>query len=163
MSQVIPLTEIGTDRSRLDSYTPFLRQAQIDYTSGMPWMFSHFTKTDGYSTMPLDGVWARAPYLHNGSVPTIWDLLSPSGLRPKAFTLGAIAYDTTDLGFRRENLTRAPGGGFVDQAGRPYSGAAFVLDTRLRANGNAGHEGPAYGTTLSDDDKRALIEFLKTR
>jgi len=163
MGKVIPLAAIGTDRSRLDSYTPFLRQAQIDYTSVVPWKFSHFTNTAGYVTLPLDGIWARAPYLHNGSVPTMWDLLSPSGVRPKAFTLGEVAYDAADMGFRHENLARAAGGGFVSDAGRPYTGTAFVLDTGRRANSNAGHEGPAYGTTLSDEDKRALIEFLKTQ
>jgi len=163
MGKVIPLAEIGTDRSRLDSYTPFLRQAQIDYTSSMPWKFSHFTNTTGYVTLPLDGIWARAPYLHNGSVPTMWDLLSPSRERPQAFTLGEIAYDTVALGFRHENLSRTAEGGFVNDAGRPYTGTAFVLDTRRRANSNAGHEGPAYGTTLSDDEKRTLIEFLKTQ
>ena len=45
--------------------------------TGKPWKFSHFRKTDGYANMPLDGVWLRAPYLHNGSVPTLRALLFP--------------------------------------------------------------------------------------
>ena len=49
-----------------------------------PWKFSHFRKTDGYANMPLDGVWLRAPYLHNGSVPTLRALLFPDE-RPRTF------------------------------------------------------------------------------
>ena len=163
MGQVVPLAQIGTDRSRLDSYTPFLREAQIDYTSHVPWTFSHFTKTDGYANLPLDGIWARAPYLHNGSVPTMWDLLATDEARPKAFTIGGTVYDQKDMGFRHEILTQSPAGGFLDAAGKAYAGNAFVLNTSLRGNGNQGHTGAAYGTALIDDDKWALIEYLKTK
>lgn len=163
MGQVVPLSTIGTDPSRLDSYTRFLLAAQKDYTSHVPWTFSHFTKTDGYANQPLDGIWARAPYLHNGSVPTLWDLLTPAASRPQAFTIGGTVYDPRAMGFRHEVLTPAPGAGYRDAAGKPYDGTAFVLDTTLRGNGNGGHTGAAYGTTLDDGDKWALIEYLKTR
>ena len=55
--------------------------------------FSHFRKTFGYANSPLDGVWLRAPYLHNGSVPTLRDLLEPSDQRPKTFYRGYDVYD----------------------------------------------------------------------
>ena len=163
MGQVIPLDQIGTDRSRLDSYTPFLLEAQKDYTSHVPWRFNHFSKTNGYANQPLDGIWARAPYLHNGSVPTMWDLLTPEDARPKAFTIGGDLYDPEKMGFRHEVLKKSASDGFETLTGDPYGGTAFVLDTGLRGNGNRGHSGPAYGTALGDADKRALIEYLKTR
>ena len=60
--------------------------------TGTPWKFSHFRKTDGYANMPLDGVWLRAPYLHNGSVPTLRALLFPEE-RPAVFYRGYDVYD----------------------------------------------------------------------
>jgi len=161
VGQVVSLKEIGTDRHRLDSYTQFLLEAQQDYTKGYPWAFTHFTKTDGYANQPLDGIWARAPYLHNGSVPTLWDLLTPAAERPKAFTIGGDLYNQEKLGFVHEILAASAEGGFVQASGAPYGSRAFVLDTALRGNGNQGHTGPEYGTELSAGEKRALIEYLK--
>ncbi len=77
VGQIVPIAAIGTDRHRLDSYTEDLAAAQNNLYAGYPWRFSHFRKTYGYVNMPLDGIWARAPYLHNGSVPTMRDLLNP--------------------------------------------------------------------------------------
>ena len=57
----------STDRARLDSYTEALRANQNTLGSGKWWRFTHFRKTNGYANAPLDGVWARAPFLHNGS------------------------------------------------------------------------------------------------
>ncbi|MEX2455034.1 MAG: hypothetical protein WD470_10035 [Rhodospirillaceae bacterium] len=162
MGEVVALEDIGTDRHRLDSYTPALLQAQKDYTSGQNWTFSRFRKTDGYANQPLDGIWARAPYLHNGSVPTMRDLLSPEAERPAAFTIGGDIYDQGAMGFRHRVLTPVDGGDHVLPDGTSYTGTAFVLDTRRRGNGNGGHAGDAYGTALSDDDRDALIEYLKT-
>jgi len=153
MGQVIPLDSIGTDRSRLDSYTQFLLRAQQDYTSHVPWTFSHFTKTDGYANQPLDGIWARAPYLHNGSVPSMWDLLTPESARPRDFTVGDDVYDPATMGFRHQVVN--------DPAS--YTGPWPVRNTTLRGNGNRGHSGAPFGTELSADDKWALIEYLKTK
>ncbi len=161
VGQVIPLGEIGTDRHRLDSYTQFLLEAQQDYTKGYFWSFTHFSKTDGYAAQPLDGVWARAPYLHNGSVPTMWDLLTPADERPQAFTIGGDVYDQRRMGFVHEVVTGSPELGYRRRDGSALSGGPFVLDTRLRGNGNQGHTGHAYGTDLSDAGKRALIEYFK--
>ncbi len=61
--------------------------------------FSHFRKTDGYANLPLDGIWLRAPYLHNGSVPTVRDLLEPAENRPKVFYRGYDVIDQRRLGF----------------------------------------------------------------
>jgi hypothetical protein len=159
---VVPLQQIGTDRHRMDSYTGFLLQAQKDYTRGYFWQFGHFRVTDGYANHPLDGLWARAPYLHNGSVPTLWDLFTPED-RPEIFTIGNDVYDPKNMGFVHQVLEGSREEGYVYPDGQPYEGTAFVLDTTLPGNGNEGHAGPVYGTALSDREKRDLIEYLKWR
>lgn len=159
---VIPIEEIGTDRHRMDSYTDFLLEAQRDYTAGYAWQFDDFTNTDGYAARPLGGIWARAPYLHNGSVPTMRDLLRPASERPVVFTRGGDVYDREDMGFVHRELAGSRDSGYVHPDGRPYEEGEFVLDTRLPGNGKEGHSGPRYGTTLSDADRNALIEYLKT-
>ncbi len=146
VGKVTPIAAIGTDRGRLDSYTPELAQNQgMLYAANPERRFRHFRKTWGYANAPLDGLWLRAPYLHNGSVPTLRDLLQPAAKRPKVFWRGNDLYDPKHVGFVS---TEAPG--------------LFRFDTAIPGNGNAGHEGAAYGTTLSDADKWALVEYMKT-
>lgn len=87
----------------------------------------------------MAGVWARSPYLHNGSVRTMQDLLTTPGARSKAFHRGSRDCDTTQMGYA--------------DAG-PY-----VLDTTRPGNSNAGHD---YGTALAPAQKRELVEYLKT-
>ena len=108
-----------------------------------------FQFTDGYRAKPLDGMWATAPFLHNGSVPTIADLLKPASERPRRFWLGHRRYDMQNVG-----LTVIPEG----QGPRPDLQADFLFDTALPGNSNGGHE---FGVRLPAEDKRALIEFLK--
>jgi hypothetical protein len=143
--KVTPIDEIGTDRERLDSYTYDLLENQNTLYAGYPWRFTHFRKTNGYANMPLDGVWLRAPFLHNGSVPTLWDLLSPAANRPKDFYRGYDVFDQTKLGFITD---------VKEENGVPF----FHFDASQPGNSNAGH---LYGTTLSADEKTALIEFIK--
>ncbi len=144
VGQVTPLAEIGTDAERLQSFTAALVERMNTIGTGRPWKFSHFRKTDGYANMPLDGVWLRAPYLHNGSVPTLRALLFPEE-RPAVFYRGYDVYDWTGVGF------------ITDGPDAQHDGVKF--DTRLRGNSNAGH---VYGRQLSVADREALIEFLKT-
>src|SRR6185437_13291125 len=99
VGQVVPIDRIRTDRERLDSYSLDLTQNQYTLGSGTSWRFTHFRKTNGYANHPLDGVWARAPYLHNGSVPTLRDLLDAPEARPKVFYRGYDVYDQAKLGF----------------------------------------------------------------
>ena len=66
---VIPVAEVGTDRHRLDMWTEEAVTAYNAFADGYPWDLKAFRKTNGYVAVPLDGVWLRAPYLHNGSVP----------------------------------------------------------------------------------------------
>ncbi|MBW8831754.1 MAG: hypothetical protein JF606_20510 [Burkholderiales bacterium] len=140
---------IGTDRRRLDSYTRELAANQSTLYAGYPWRFCHFRKTHGYANMPLDGLWLRSPYLHNGSVPTLRDLLEPVAKRPPEFYRGNDLYDPVRMGFVATQAS---------EGDRRY----FRYDTHAPGNSNSGHEGKAYGTELSDAEKSALVEFLKT-
>lgn len=149
VGKVTPLAEIGTDPRRLDSYTYTLAVNQATLYAGYPHRFTHFRKTYGYANMPLDGLWVRAPYLHNGSVPTLRDLLEPAARRPTAFYRGNDVYDPVNVGF-------------VSNGAQEGARKFFLYDTRAPGNGNAGHEGRAYGTELSPEDKAALVEHLKT-
>lgn len=201
---VEPIESIGTDRGRLDSYTPELATNQNTIYAGFPEKgeahcrkyqqavcdptvpedefeqlreaflddcyparFSHFRKTFGYANLPLDGIWLRAPYLHNGSVPDLQALLEPSTKRPTVFYTGYDVYDYDRVGFvtRPACANGEPEAGCVAPGSPEASvpaGEGWRYDTTLRGNGNYGHEGPDYGTELSPADKRALIEYLKT-
>jgi hypothetical protein len=145
VGQVVPASEVGTDRHRLQMWTKGAATAYNAYGEGRAWKFSNFRTTDGYVAVPLDGLWLRAPYLHNGSVPSIADLLLPPDARPKRFWRGYDVYDPVNVGFMSQ-------GAEAQRAGTLY-------DTALPGNGNAGHE---YGTALPAEARRALIEYLKT-
>ena len=90
LGQVEPIRRARRRPRRLDSYTESFRERQLaELFAGTQYRFRHFKKTDGYANLPLDGLWLRAPYLHNGSVPTLADLLEPPEERPKAFKRGS--------------------------------------------------------------------------
>jgi hypothetical protein len=104
-----------------------------------------------YKGRPLQGIWATAPYLHNGSVPTLYDLLLPPDQRPKSFYIGTRQFDDVKVGFVTTKNAAGNDTTFdvLDPAGNPIPG-----------NSNAGHD---YGNgTMSDDDRYALIEYMKT-
>jgi hypothetical protein len=150
VGQVTPIELIQTDRHRLDSYSYSLCVNQSLLYSAYPEeRFRHFRKTNGYANQPLDGLWLRAPYLHNGSVPNLRALLEPARRRPAAFYRGYDVYDPKNVGFVAD---------VAEENGRHF----FRYDTSLPGNGAFGHDGPAYGTALSPDEKEALIEYLKT-
>src|SRR3954466_13565922 len=144
-SEVIPLEEIGTDRHRLDMWTAASATAYNAYGKDYSWNFSNFRKTNGYTSVPLDGIWLTAPYLHNGSVPTLADLLQPVEQRPKQFWRGFDLFDAVKVGFVSDS----------DAAKR----MGTLLDGSQPGNSNAGH---TYGTTLSASEKAALVEYMKT-
>lgn len=145
VGQVIPIQEIGTDPNRLNHWTPEASEAMNRYGDGYPWDFEHFRKTDGYVAPALDGVWAKAPYLHNGSVPSLQDLLSVPSDRPEQFYRGYDVYDQEKVGFI--------------SIGKEAKQSGFFFDTQVKGNGNSGH---SFGTDLNRSDKDALVEYLKT-
>ena len=146
-SSPIPVAEIGTDGSRLDAWTARSAEAFNAFGEGHGWKFSGFRKpASGYVAPPLDGVWLNAPYLHNGSVPTLSDLLEPPANRPARFWRGWDVYDQARVGFISD--------------GPDARRFGTLFDVTQPGNGNGGH---TYGTTLSAEQKRALVEYLKTR
>jgi Cytochrome c len=144
--QVTPLAELKTDRERNAAFDTAMATRMNTIGDGYPWHFHRFRTTNGYANHPLDGIWLRAPYLHNGSVPSLRDLLKPDAQRPATFYRGNDVYDPQNVGFVS---TEAQSGG------RQF----YKFDTHDPGNGNAGH---LYGINLSDQDKDALIEYLKT-
>ncbi|MGC4081502.1 MAG: hypothetical protein QM736_05135 [Vicinamibacterales bacterium] len=146
IGQVVPIDAIRTDRHRLDSYTLTFALNQYGLYPESEYRFTHFRKTNGYANQPLDGIWLRAPYLHNGSVPTLRELLEPQDLRPARFYRGYDLYDRVKVGFV-SNVPSAHGQLFT------------LYDTALPGNGNGGHD---YGTTLTPGDKDAIVEYMKT-
>jgi mono/diheme cytochrome c family protein len=136
---VTDLALLQTDPERVRMFT----SQMVDYFhtvgAAYSWRFSHYRTTNGYANMPLDGIWARSPYLHNGSVPTLEDLLSPAAERPVTFVTGCITLNPAKVG-----KDCAKGG---------------MFDTKLKGNSNAGHP---FGTQLPPAEKSQLIEYLKT-
>jgi hypothetical protein len=139
------LSEIGTDPNRAQLFTPgqadrfntFL--AEFEALGYKPPKEAGVRSTGKYWAATLAGVWARAPYLHNGSVRTMQQLLTKPEERAKSFHRGSRAYDERALGYTDEG--------------------AYVLDTSRPGNSDSGHD---YGTNLSATEKQDLMEYLKT-
>jgi mono/diheme cytochrome c family protein len=142
--QVEPIETVRTDRHRLDSFTAGLVE-KFHSIDNPPFVFDAYHKTNGYANVPIDGIWARAPYLHNGAIPNLWALLQADSARPAAFYRGYDVYDPKNVGFISD--------------GPEAQRAGFKVDTSVPGNGNQGHP---YGIGLKDADKWDLIEFLKT-
>lgn len=105
---------------------------------------------------PLQGIWATAPFLHNGSVPTLYDLLLPVADRPKTFTTGSFRFDPERVGFELQ----AADAKFVFKVDAPVvDGGGTTYPEIANGNSNGGHE---FGTALNDEDRWALVEYLKT-
>jgi mono/diheme cytochrome c family protein len=143
----IPLAEVGTDRERIDTWSKEAAVASNKVVKDMGIERRGLVEEPlvGYVAQFLDGIWLRAPYLHNGSVPTLRDLLSPPARRPRVFWRGYDLYDPVNVGF----ISR----------GERAEGVGSRYDTSERSNGNQGHD---FGTGLPDREKDALVEYLKT-
>jgi hypothetical protein len=103
-----------------------------------------------YKARPLNGIWATAPYLHNGSVPNLDELFLPSAQRSKSFSIGVRTFDPVHVGYLTD-VAGFPKFNVIDASGNPIAG-----------NSNVGHEGEQYGTNLSPDERRQLVEYLKS-
>ena len=139
-------TPYRTARSRNTAYG---RAAAIEEEEGT-YRYKHYRKTNGYADMPLDGVWLRAPYLHNGSVPTLRDLLKPAAERPKTFYRGNDVYDPKNVGFVATESKDTNDRAF-------FKFRPIFRETAIRVT-----KDPLSARTLAPEEKDALIEYLKT-
>lgn len=146
--QIIPIDEVGTDDHRLYMWEQKDATALNALYEKYDWGFHEYRDTDGYAAVPLDGIWLRAPYLHNGSVPSLTDLLEIPQKRPGLFYRGNDVYDPQKVGFEYSQEKDK-------STGQPY----FKFDISVSGNSNQGH---LWGTDLPVKDKQKLIEYLKT-
>jgi mono/diheme cytochrome c family protein len=142
---VASVSSAGTDDNRRIVWTADATTAYDAFSGGRAWQAPAVAVRDGYLAVPLDGLWLRAPYLHNGSVPSLTDLLNAPQNRPSRFWRGYDVYDPARVGFVSD--------------GPEAQRLGTVYDTAQPGNGNTGH---SYGTDLPADSKRALLEYLKT-
>ncbi len=150
--RVIPLEEIGTDPVRLRALTTEHRQWMRD-----GWM-SHYGRDSvevepaGYVAPPLHGIWASAPYFHNGSVPTLWHVLRPTE-RPQIWKRTEDGYDQPRVGLEVQTFDNVP-----EDARTPWQKRGY-FDTTRPAKSNTGHRFPEK---LTEQQKTAVLEYLKT-
>jgi hypothetical protein len=142
----VPVEDIGTDRERFDTW----RQEDADGANRVAHEIGverrGMIKDKGYIAAPISGVWLTAPYLHNGAVANLRELLTRPEARRVTFYRGCDLYDQANMGFVSDRV----------EASCPSN---FLFDTKLPGNGRLGH---AYGTDLTDAQKDQLIEYLKT-
>ena len=147
--------EVGTDPAYATEATDGSRDRFYNWVAHSPYGDTESASpAPGYIAPPLDGIWATAPYLHNGSVPNMEALLS-SSLRPKYWRhlFDPRSYDPETMGWRFEVLSSGQDGE-ADPERRTR-----IYDTTLRGYGNQGH---TYSDKLSDQERSALLEYLKT-
>ena len=147
----IPSDALGTDRVRLDALSPQHREHY-----GKSWFANlggqdTLSMVDGYVAPPLDGLWASAPYLHNGSVPTLWHMLHPDA-RPTLWRRTELGLDTTKMGFHFDATSEIP------QRLKPAE-RRWYFDTTQSGKSAAGHD---YPNELTEDEKIDLLEYLKS-
>lgn len=150
----VPIDEIGTDRVRFDALTIGHRQAY-----GASW-FADYGQQDtiaspaGYTAPPLDGIWASAPYLHNGSVPTLRGVLFPEQ-RPAIWRRSTASFNERDVGL----IYDAVASDDLKQGDSDPLSAWRTFDTRRLGKSHAGH---LYPASLSTSEREDLLEYLKT-
>jgi cytochrome c553 len=148
----VPIGEIGTDRARHDAILP---EQRARYARS--WLTGYdptgvVVEPKGYVAPPLDGIWASAPYLHNGSVPTLWHLLRPDA-RPVAWRRTPEGYDRARVGLEVEERGAVPPG--IED---PWERRSW-FDTTRPGKRAAGH---LFPTVLSEAEREAVLEYLKT-
>lgn len=155
-NKIVPIETIGTDRKRFEGLSPKVAEHYNKTWFGREKGLKDYGGPTGYQAPPLDGIWATAPYFHNGSAPTVYHVLN-SKARPKIFTRSfrtAIKdYDEEKLGWKIQVLPRGP------DPKLPAYERRKVYDTTQPGRGNGGH---TFGDHLDDAQRRAVIEYLKT-
>jgi hypothetical protein len=156
-NKVIPIDEIGTDPTRYKGIeATYGKEYSASWFGTEPGGAKPLRQTAGYQAPPLDGVWATAPYFHNGSVPTLAGVLN-SKARPKRYTrsfkTGEADYDKARVGWKVTELRDPP------DAKLPPIELRKIYDTSLPGRGNGGH---TYGDDFTDEERAQVVEYLKT-
>jgi hypothetical protein len=144
-NRLFAVADVGTDPHRAEMFTQKLADgfnkflAELEAEGYKPPKEVGVRSTGKYFAATLNGVWASSPYLHNGSVRTIHELLTSPAQRAKTFHRGSHVFDEKEMGYPDEG--------------------AYMLDIGTSGNSDSGHD---YGTRLSLEEKRDLIEYLKT-
>jgi mono/diheme cytochrome c family protein len=149
--RVVPLEDIGTDPVRLHALAPEHRQWMKE--GWMSRFGEDFVETSpaGYVAPPLDGIWASAPYFHNGSVPTLWHVLHPEQ-RPAVWRRTSEQLDHRRMGLSIEELDALP-------PSLPPRQRRWYFDTTQPSKSAGGHR---FVDELTSDEKHAVLEYLKT-
>jgi mono/diheme cytochrome c family protein len=151
---VVDLAEVGTDPELAVGAGYYAERFRNWFNGSFYGELAQLVPVTGYLAPPLDGIWATAPYLHNGSVPDLPTLLDPPS-RPTYWsrTFDSADYDLSTLGWRYARST-------VGQDGEPNATRrARLYDTTLPGYGNGGHN---FGARLTPQERMAVIEYLKT-
>jgi mono/diheme cytochrome c family protein len=153
--RMVALDEIGTDRVRFDSLTQKersdLNESWFGHRGRDVERLKNREPPTGYVAPPLDGIWATAPYFHNGSVPTLWHVLHPEE-RPTAWQRTRSGYDQARVGLEITTAATPP-------AKLPSAERRSWFDTSRPGKSAAGHDFPA---ALDEAEKAAVLEYLKT-
>jgi len=149
--------DVGTDRSRLELVS---RQFIVAFDQSPLAAEGTLEKSTGYAATPLTGVWANYPYLHNGSVPTLFHLLGPVSERPSIFhVLAAGHFDRAKVG-QVLTLDQSERGTADGTLARRHAGERDWFFTGRPGCGNGGHN--VWPRIRTDENRRAIIEYLKT-
>jgi hypothetical protein len=160
-NKIVPLETIGTDRNLADAVSRKKNLEQFNQSwfakeKAPDGSFYTIEETEGYQAPPLDGVWATAPYFHNGSVPTIEHVLN-SKARPRILTrsygTAKEDYDSERVGWKITVLDKAPASDV------PGFERRKVYDTTVPGRSNAGH---TFGDRFTEGERRAVVEYVKT-
>ena len=150
--KTVPIDEVGTDATRLRGMPRSHRRFFANSWFSDGGRLEVIEDPEGYVAPPLDGIWASAPYFHNGSVPTLWHVMH-ADQRPTVWRRTEDGYDRQRVGLEVETFDELPASVRRADEKRTY------FDTRLPGKSAAGHTFPE---ALSEDEKRAVLEYLKT-
>lgn len=151
-NKVVDIDRIGTDRRRFESIYRADREATnegwLQYYGEHPVLL----ESEGYLAQPLDGIWASAPYLHNGSIPTLHHLFNVDE-RPDVWKRSYDGYDSERVGLEVATYVAVP----ETDSDRERR---YFYDTSVPGSSNAGHTFP--DDELTAEEKAAVMEYLKT-
>ena len=153
-TQLVPVDAVGTDSTLALGASQFAPRFVQWFADSFWGSVSRLDPQPGYVAPPLDGIWATAPFFHNGSVPTLAAILD-STKRPKNWTRTFVStdYDQAAVGWKFTAVDHGQAGE-TDPMKR-----VKLYDTSLLGYGNDGH---TFGDGFTDDERRAVLEYLKT-